>query len=229
MPDVEQQPAEQTAEQPAQPTLTDAEKQTCQSLLREMLTVQRSYIDGISDMTDKVFKLNEQIAGFYQKLVVLDGAVIALSLSLIGSVLTYTTGHHIPKQPFLSLVCPAWVLLLISMWACWHNIFRCYEANRKMQKQHASMCTEHHLLYLSVVGKMLAGVSPALQGVSAEVETLQKAKNTVSSEAQTAIQAVLAVVEKPRLLFARLAGLCMIAGIVLLCIFAVKTLLTMTV
>jgi hypothetical protein len=57
---------------------------------------------------------NRQAATFYEKLCLVNGGTLALSLSLLGPALQYGAGHHLPHRTFLEFVVPAWGLLLIS-------------------------------------------------------------------------------------------------------------------
>lgn len=212
-----------------------------EDLSRKLLAEYRSYLDGISDDTEKAFKLNEQSASFFQKLAMLDGAIIALSLSLIGSLLSYTTEHRLPRRPFLWLVCPAWGMLLISMCACGLIILQYYGTNRAMRRLHSAAIAEYHLLSMWWHGERLAscltpvtsilGV-PGGAALTTNMAELQKMREKASDDSQAALKATTTALDESRTgqkVFMRIALLCMMLGILLLCIFAVKTLLTVSV
>ena len=59
-------------------------------------------------LLDKAFRVNENGASFYEKLILFDVGTIALSLTLLGQIVAHTSGGHVPKHPFIWFLCPAW-------------------------------------------------------------------------------------------------------------------------
>jgi hypothetical protein len=219
------------AEQPPKITglegYTAANVQASRDLVNEMMVVYRAYLADISDTTDKNFRANEQIAAFYQKIAVFDGAIIALSIILLGSLLSFIPGHHIPKLSFLLLVCPAWVLLLISMGACWLHISSCHGAIHAMHEQFAALTTEHNAVRMSAIATKLTLLPlPPLQQLAAEAKELQKEQARVAEESQAAMKKVADLAKDRSTRVLHVAHLSMLVGIVLLCIYAIKTLLS---
>lgn len=72
---------------------------------------------NITKMTELSLQVNERAISLSEKWMLFDGATIILSLSLLGSLLSRI--GHVPRHSFEWLVCPAWFLLLISMYCCW--------------------------------------------------------------------------------------------------------------
>jgi hypothetical protein len=70
-----------------------------------------------ADSAERTMKVNDRATAFLEKLILLDGATIALSLSFIGALVPRLS--HIPRVSFVCLVCPAWCLLLLSVFSCW--------------------------------------------------------------------------------------------------------------
>lgn len=83
--------------------------------------------DNTTKRAELSFRLNEQAISFSEKLALLDGATIALSLTLIGSLVSHS--GHVPRHAFLLLVCPAWGLLLLSMYCSWVRMVSIHAVN----------------------------------------------------------------------------------------------------
>jgi hypothetical protein len=72
---------------------------------------------NLASTAELALKVNDRATGFWEKLILLDGATIALSITFIGSLATRIP--HMPRVSFLCLVCPAWCLLVTSVLCCW--------------------------------------------------------------------------------------------------------------
>lgn len=94
----------------------DAEK--ARALAEESMERQRLYLENASKLLDKILKVHENGASFYEKLILFDVGTIALSLTLLGQIVAHTPGGHVPRHPFIWFLCPAWFLLLVSIQSC---------------------------------------------------------------------------------------------------------------
>jgi hypothetical protein len=207
---------------------TAANIQASRDLVNEMMVVYRAFIADVSDTTDKNFRVNELIAALYQRLAVFDGAIIVLSITLLGSLLSFMPGHHIPKLPFLLLVCPAWLLLLISMLACFVHISSCHGAIRAMHEQFSALTTEHNVSRMLAISTKLTLIPlPPLQQLAGEAKELQREHARVTEESQAAMKKVTDLAKDISTRALTVAHLSTLVAVVLLCIFAIKTLLTL--
>ena len=83
--------------------------------------------DGAFKAMELIMRLNEQAASFSEKIILLDGATITLSLTLLGSAISKS--GHVGKTWFLLLVCPSWLLLLVSVFCSWVRMRSVHNAN----------------------------------------------------------------------------------------------------
>jgi hypothetical protein len=185
---------------------------------------------------ERAFRLHENGASFYEKLILLDGGTIALSLTFLGVLIAHTPDGHLPKQPFLWLVCPAWVLLLISICCCWYRIVSFHNLNGTLLQQMCALSSGFYLQYLGIVADR---VSVAMHGelrlgqetvdLSQFFSQISAAFRKMASDENSKYDAlVLKAIEygqKPSHP-ARIAMLSTTLAFVLLCTFAVKTLLS---
>ncbi len=203
--------------------------QASRDLVNEYMAAYRAYLANISNAADRTFKAIELITALYQKLAVFDGAIIALSITLLGSLISYTPGHHIPKLSFLLLVCPAWLFLLLSMAACFVHIASRHGDINAMHDQLDAATTEHDILRMSTISQNLLNLPlPPWQQIAANVKELQEEHAKAAEHAQAAMKKVgeINADRSTGVAVLRVAHLSMLLGVVLLCIYAVKMLLT---
>jgi hypothetical protein len=139
MPDPEQPRAEFTA--------TDL--QAFRDSWREFTEIRRLWLDKSFSILETSFSANENAASFYEKLILLDGGTIALSLTLLGGIIA--RGSHVPRYPFMWLVCPAWVLLLTSINLCSQHIVAFHNLNKDAVEQVRVLTDNQYLSYLAVI------------------------------------------------------------------------------
>lgn len=79
-------------ESPGYIRLTADDFKAMEELFREFRDARRLYLESVLSMTDRAIKSNESGAHYYERLVVLDGGTIALSLTLLGALISHLPG-----------------------------------------------------------------------------------------------------------------------------------------
>lgn len=140
-----------------------------EELLREFMGARRLQLESMLSMTDRAIRSNEGGAHHYERLIILDGGTIALSLTLLGALISHSPGG-LPRVPFLLLVCPAWALLLVSIYCCVRQIARFHSCNKSLIEQAGSLFSDFHLQYFGILMDKAANV---MKGeIQAGTETL---------------------------------------------------------
>lgn len=75
-----------------------------------------------SRRVDKKFELNKQLIAFFERVLLLDVGILALSITTLTALTTRFPTAHLPKGTFLWTIVPGWSLLLISTHCCWRVI-----------------------------------------------------------------------------------------------------------
>jgi hypothetical protein len=202
---------------------------------RQLVEEHRSFMQSVSSGVERSLNLNEKGASVYEKLILLDGGTIALSLTFLGDFISHTSMIHLPRQSFLWLVCPAWLLLLFSMLCCWRCIKAFHIVNRKLHEQSSVLAADFHL---RLMGNEMDRSSHLLRGelkvgaqtfdLSQFISALASSLTKIASEQYAKYDALVKeAAEGAREMNrpARMAILSTTLAFVLLCIFAVRVLL----
>jgi hypothetical protein len=132
--------------------------------------------------TELSFRLNEQIIALNEKWMLLDGGTIALSLGFIGSIVS--RDGHVPKHPFEWLVCPAWFLLLLSMYCCWVRMTSIHNLNVASLRVMAADTTTFGLQGLSItINRIIVEANSAVDRSLLNAEITTALKNLTGSAA----------------------------------------------
>jgi len=111
---------------PGEMKVNVTDMQAFRDATRDFMEVQRSFVNEVSRFAESSLKVNENGASFYEKLIFFDGTAIALTVTFLG----FLSGHlHSSRNALLWLVCPAWALLLLSMYCCSKRVTCFYNAN----------------------------------------------------------------------------------------------------
>jgi hypothetical protein len=158
MPDAVQSPIPSEAVSIAPPAARDDVK----DLLRELDDFQRYQIQLSLDLFDRVSRLNEQGNSVYEKLILVDGAAIALSITFLASLSSRLSAIHASHSFPLWMVGVSWVLLLLSIHSAYrvitirHNhIFYAYRIAAETAQ---SYIHQHSAMNSVELGKRLAKV-----------------------------------------------------------------------
>lgn len=211
--------------QPALKTPSSPEDvQKMRALTDEFLDRNHRYLKDADAVLDKLLKVHESGASFYEKLILFDVGTIALSLTLLGQIVVHATAGHIPRHPFEWYLCPAWVLLLLSIYCCAHRITGVHNVNVRLTLQMSSLLSQHHSHEVttllnrisSLTGAIFSNINKAL--VDAVEQEARKVNELIKESADT---------DKKTAVAARLAMLCTTAALLLICIFTIKSLLAL--
>jgi hypothetical protein len=213
---------------PGEIKITVSDWQGMQDFFKEFREVRRSHLENAKSILENCFKVNQAGASFYEKLILLDGGTIALSLSLLGA---HAPGSHISKAALYWFVCPAWVLLLLSIYCCWHRITQFHNTNKTLVQQFVALSSAYYLHYL---GTLTTRFSRLAQGeirietekhdFSAFMSDLATGLRKTGDEENTRFAALVkeASENDGKSRAARLAILATQLAFILLCVFAVK-------
>lgn len=219
-------PTDETA--PGEINITFSDWEALQNFFREFRELRRSHIDNAAVLLENCFKVNQASASFYEKLILLDGGTIALSLSLLGA---HASGH-IPKQAFYCLVCPAWVLLLFSILCSGARIAQIHNVDKNLAQQFAALSAAYYLQYFGILttkfSKLTQGkirieseehdFSSFMSGLAALItKTATETQKQLSDLVKHATEA-----DESTSRLARLAVRATQAAFILLCVFAVR-------
>jgi hypothetical protein len=236
-------------EKPLSP-MTDAEKAA--ELIDELHDVQQAYLENSLKLLDKTFKVNENGASFYEKLALFDIGTIAFSLTLLGQIVAHSVGGHVPRHPFLWFLCPAWLLLLISIQCCAQQIIGFHNANSVLTQQMANVFSDNRVQQMralfprlsAVIGKLALNEEQAQQfhfAVSPDANAQNRAKtlsevfsNMNEALAKATNEETGKVIEllnkaneqsKKVRIAARIGILATTLALLLICIFAIQSIL----
>lgn len=140
---------------------TILDKQASENFVRGFGELRHARFDSFRAVIEQCMKVNENGASFYEKLLLLDGGTIALSLTLLGALAAHPPDGHIPKAAFFWCVCPAWALLLTSIGCCRRLMGLFHSINRNLVEQVSLMHSNNLALDLSGLSSK---VSKGLQG-----------------------------------------------------------------
>jgi len=158
--------------------MADVEK--ARELIQESLDVRGSYLENVSKVLDKTVRVHENGASFYEKLILFDVGTIALSLTLLGQLVAHTPGGHVPRHPFLWFLCPAWVLLLVSIQCCAQLILGFHNVNTALVAQMSKLVSDNQANYLRV---LITRLSAMIGEVALSKEQAQQLRFSTSPQA----------------------------------------------
>jgi hypothetical protein len=154
---------------PGEIRATILDKQAIADFVRGVAEMRRARLENVSAVAEQCIKINENGASYYEKLLLLDGGTIALSLTLLGALATRTPGEHVPRIAFFCCVCPAWVLLLTSIFCCRSLMASFHNINRNLVEQ---VSLKHSSDLAVELSHLSAKLSKNLQGeIRLETET----------------------------------------------------------
>jgi hypothetical protein len=120
----------------------------------DFMAARLSQLGTVLSILERQFKCHENGAAFYEKVILFDGATIGLSFTL----LSYLSAHqaHLPRLACLWLVCPAWVLLLISMFYCAMTITSFLNTSTTLLKHFSAVAANYHLQNLGLLANRVS-------------------------------------------------------------------------
>jgi hypothetical protein len=189
------------------------------------------YLTCLASQVDRNVDTNKQIAAFYERLLLLDLGTIAISVTALASLIAHLTeGRHLPKGTFISLIIPAWFLLLASAFLCRHIMSLTIQANSGLQHQWAHAVSLYNFGEMS---KQLTSLSTVLDGTMRIGEEEHEISKFFKSQAQS-INNSAAKIETPKppetsssQRYGAVAMGFMQLALILLCISAIRLLLAL--
>lgn len=204
------------------------------STFREFHAVFDSLVDQLGKVMDKAIDVNKQAVALHERMMLLSLGTIGVSVSAIVSLGARTVGSTTAvKLAFMHYIAPSWVLLLLSALACRNAMVNTINANSKLLQDWSRRVQSN---ILSKMSPLLAKLSKAVTGtvmvngtaqdVSDRMTNLLKELLTVVDELNKPDIAVVPTVQRSTKINSFLSVLCMQIGLVLLCIGAIKFLLS---
>jgi hypothetical protein len=164
-----QQPIDKTTEPPASFVIADLEQ--LRKVLADGDSIQRFRLQSRFDIYDRLTKHFEAGTAVYEKLILLDGAIIALSITFLGSLSSRLANAHITSGPHLWMVAVSWLLLIISIYFSYRTIIDRHAAGIRRL---AGLSSECHQYIYQRLGVVLVGLSSLIKGeVSQGTERVQ--------------------------------------------------------
>lgn len=197
--------------------------------------VQRFGLRFRLDIYDRLSKQLEAGTALYEKMILLDGAIIALSITFLGSLSTRLANVLPPleRHPHLWMVAVSWVLLIASVFCSYRTLVERHGASLRHLTRISS---EYHKYYYGRLTTVLACLGIVMKGqVNHEGETLEisqvfeRLNAVIKVEGETAVKKMDDYIEEGRnnyheKKFAKLAVWFSILGVLMLCIFTVMSL-----
>jgi hypothetical protein len=182
------------------------------------------------DFMDKLSKQNDKGTALYEKLILLDGAAIALSITLITSLSSRLAAGHGVERLHLWMVDVSWSLLILSIFFSYHVIVRRHTASLSMFLTFSSEFTNY--IYQRV-GVTVSYLKAILKGeVLAGTETIKISKffeavpSLLNQEKENSLKKISDTISEwqkgnEEIVFARLAVYSTISAVVILCVFTI--------
>jgi hypothetical protein len=204
--------------------------------ITELREAQFSHLTSASALAETIVKVNENGASFYEKIILFDSATIVLSLSFLGALSSHMPGGHLPRHPITWLLCPSWALFLFSIYFFSRHIVTFHNLNVRLVKQLSSLSSSVHYGHIAslirkasqlVEGEIITKNDPPIdvgELFSAASEALQK----IAVDEGKAIEKLIEESTKESRssgAWARLGYLATTLALILLCVFAIETLL----
>ena len=215
------------------PTIDPADREKAEHLVDEVMDAQRSHLESASKILDKVLKLHENGASFYEKLILFDVGTIALSLTLLGQIAAHAPGGHVPGHPFHWFLCPAWFLLLVSIQGCAQRIAGFHNTNTLLARQMSNLFSDNHAAHLKV---LLTRLNAVVGRMPLDQEKTQTLSTLFSNASEVLGKATKEESDKVNELFqkavntdrltavaARISIIATTVALVLICIFTIES------
>lgn len=202
----------------------------------DFVEVEAARLESVAETVRLATRANEHAASVYEKLILLDTGAIGLSLTLIGYLTTRGTPAHFPLARLLWLVCPAWLLLVISIWFSLNRIVAISGVNALLIRQWSARSDAHHQRNLGalmhkasklVKGEITSGDEKTdAEQLFKEVSDIANQSSGESSEMFGKLVKEATKISSPEsLAIARTAFWTMLAAFILLCAFTVTALM----
>jgi hypothetical protein len=212
-------------------TITVANIDAAKQWVKDFDNYERFRLQVASDFFQRVAEFSNPGTALYEKLILLDGATIALSITFLGYLSSRVTAAHLTERPHLWMVGLAWSLLIVSIYSCYlvivHRHSTMLRLLGKVSQTHTHYLSQRLSVLLSTVGKLVEGdvvVGPDRVEFSKLIELLG---NSAKLEGDKQIKKLEEMITKGQESygegpFARLAIWSTILAVVFLCTFTIR-------
>lgn len=194
--------------------------------------IQRFQLQSRLDIYDRLTKHFDAGTALYEKVILLDGAIIALSITFLGSLSSRFTNAHITQAPHLWMVGISWLLLIASVYCSYRTIV---DRNGAGIRYLISISSERHQYVHQRLGVTLRGLASVIRGEVSHgaeniqiSEMLQGLSEGLKAEGEAAVEKMDDFILEGRKkyredIYARLAIRLTIGGGILLCVFTIMS------
>lgn len=99
---------------------------------RDYEEFQKFQMHSAANLYEKAFALANSGTALYEKVVLLNGAAFALSVTFLGALATRFTAIHTESKPHLWIIAISWCLLIVSTYSCYRTIVDRHSAMHRM-------------------------------------------------------------------------------------------------
>jgi len=191
---------------------------------------QRFKLQTTLDFMDKLSKQIDNGTALYEKLILLDGATIALSITLLASLSSRLAAGHSVERLHLWMVDVSWSLLILSTFFSYQVIVRRQTASLSMFLKFSSEFTNY--IYQRV-GVTVSYLRASLKGeVLSGTETINISKffeavpSLLNQEKENSLKKISDTITEwqrgnKEIVFVKLAVYSTISAVVILCVFTI--------
>ncbi|HWF37195.1 MAG TPA: hypothetical protein VG322_01665 [Candidatus Acidoferrales bacterium] len=199
------------------------------ALFKEFHDWYRQYLADIGLLSEKAIQFNSHVMSFYERMMLVSIGTIGLSVTALTSIVSKTTLSPYSRHIFVSLIAPAWILLLLSAILARITMAHLIVANKSVYDDWHNAVNSHNLNLISVTLTRLSG---ALSG-KVEIEQTEKDVSVLFRDSAQELRKLISDQQKahndkkkPNVMIparmGQIAGLSMTLGLVFLGISAIR-------
>lgn len=159
-------------------SITSEAKIQSQSLIDEIHALGRWYLEISATLLENVIRVHENGGAFYEKLILFDVGTIALTLTFLGQLIAHLPGGHVPRHSFIWFLCPAWILLLVSIQCCVQRIVGMHNLNIILVHQVVTSLANEQIQRIRVLSTRLTSLVGKLVISKEEAQQIHLASHT---------------------------------------------------
>jgi hypothetical protein len=129
--------------------------------VKDFDSYQRFHLQVASDFFQKAADLSSPVTALYEKLILLNGAIIALSITFLGYLSSRVDTARLTERPHLWMVGVTWSLLIVSMYSCYRVLVDRHAAMLrllgKVSRTHTEYLSQRLGVLLATIGKLVEG------------------------------------------------------------------------
>jgi hypothetical protein len=213
--------------------LTITDMAAAKALFDDFDNFQRFRLQVAAEFFEKTSELINAGTALYEKMILLNGATIALSITFLGSLSTRVASTHLSTKPHLWMVALSWSLLLFSTFCCYRVIVDRHSGMLRLLGRVSTVHTEYLYQRIGIVlaslGKLIKGQVPVGDDKVEFTKVTENLNEAVQKEGKTQVKKIEEMIEEGKKTymegtFARLAVNSTIVAIGFLCLFTILSL-----